>query len=217
MKRIAFGVSHLILILGIALTSSCYKDQDAEKYDFMADKNASTFIRDHSPILGSKDAKVYLVEFFDPACEACAAFSPFVKKLMAANPGKIRLVLRYAPFHTGSDYFVKILEAAKKQDKYWETLDVIFKSQPYWASHHKPQPERIWQYLPRVGLDIDQIRRDMNDPAIVQIIQQDLEDAKTLKVRKTPGFFANGRPLQTFGYQQLQELVESELRANYSE
>jgi protein-disulfide isomerase len=217
MRYLASRVSCVVLILGIVLTSSCNNNQDAKKQDSLANENESTFIRDHSPTLGSEDAQVALVEFFDPACEACAAFSPFVKNMMAANPGKIRLILRYAPFHTGSDYFVKILEASRKQDKYWETLDVLFKSQPYWASHHKPQPEKIWQFLPKAGLDIEQLRRDMNDPAIVQIIQQDLDDAKALKVDKTPGFFANGKPLQTFGYQQLQALVESEIRANYPE
>ena len=215
MKSVTFRALYICLVLGIVLTSSCSRDQEAEKHDFMANDNASIFVRSHSPTLGSEDARVYLIEFFDPACEACAAFSPFVKKLMADNPGKIRLVLRYAPFHKGSDYFVKILEASKRQDKYWETLNILFKYQSDWASHHRPQPEKIWQYLPQAGLDVEQIRRDMNDHAILQIIQQDLDDAKTLKVSKTPGFFANGKPLETFGYRQLQALVESELRAEY--
>lgn len=181
----------------------------------MAQKNASVFVRDHSQSLGSDEAKVFLIEFMDPACETCAAFYPFVKKMMAANPGKIKLVLRYAPFHDGADYFVKILEAAKKQGKYWETLEVMYKSQPYWASHHNPQPEKIWQFLPMAGLDIERIKKDMVDPSIVTLINQDMADAKTLNVHKTPGFFANGKPLQNFGYQQLQELVYSELTANY--
>ena len=215
MKSVTFRALYICLVLGIVLTSSCSRDQETEKHDFMANDNASIFVRSHSPTLGSEDARVYLIEFFDPACEACAAFSPFVKKLMADNPGKIRLVLRYAPFHKGSDYFVKVLEASKKQGKYWETLNLLFKYQSAWASHHKPQPERIWRFLPKTGMDIEQLRRDMNDPAILQIIQQDLDDAKALKVSKTPGFFANGRPLETFGYQQLQTLVESELRAEY--
>jgi protein-disulfide isomerase len=195
--------------------SSSYKGQQAEQFGFMAQKNASTFVRNHSPTLGSDDAKVHLVEFMDPACETCAAFSPFVKQMMDANPGKIRLVLRYAPFHQGSDYFVKILEAARKQGKYWETLDVMYKSQRYWASHHDPQPQRIWQFLPMAGLDIERIKTDMNDPAITELIKQDLADSRTLNVRRTPGFFVNGQPLQTFGYQQLQELVQSEIRTNY--
>ena len=55
----------------------------------------------------------------------------------------------------------------------------------------------------------------MNDPAIAKIIEQDLADAKALNVRKTPGFFVNGKPLQTFGAQQLQDLILSEISANY--
>ncbi len=215
MKYIMVGFSCLVLFFVFVFASSYYKAQQVEKYGFMAKENAATFVRDHSQTLGSDDAKVYLIEFMDPACETCAAFSPFVKQLMAANPGKIKLVLRYAPFHDGADYFVKILEAAHKQGKYWETLDVMYKSQPYWASHSNPQPQRIWQFLPRAGLDIAKIRKDMNDPAIAKLIEQDLADAKTLNVRKTPGFFVNSKPLQTFGARQLQELVQSEIRVQY--
>ncbi len=215
MKYLMFGIACLALVLAFVFGSSYYKNQQTEKFGFMAEENASLFVREHSQTLGSDDAKVYIIEFTDPACETCAAFSPFVKKLMDANPGKIKLVLRYAPFHDGADYFVKILEAAKKQGKYWETLDVMYKSQPYWASHSNPQPQRIWQYLPKAGLDIEQIKKDMNDPAIANLIAQDLADAKTLNVHKTPGFFANGKPLQSFGYKQLEQLVQAELDANY--
>jgi protein-disulfide isomerase len=213
--HIIFGLTVLVLITAFMFGSTYYKGKQADKFGFMAQENASTFVRDHSQTLGSDDAKVYLVEFMDPACETCAAFSSFVKQMIATNPGKIKLVLRYAPFHDGADYFVKILEAAKKQGRYWETLNVMYKSQPYWASHSNPQPQRIWQFLPQAGVNVEQIRRDMNDPAIAKLIEQDLADAKTLNVRKTPGFFVNGRPLQTFGSKQLLQLVQSEIRANY--
>ena len=213
--HIIFGITVVALIIAFMVGSSYYKGRQAEKIGFMAQEKAELFVRDHSQTLGSDDAKVYLIEFMDPACETCASFSSFVKQLMDANPGKIKLVLRYAPFHDGADYFVKILEAAKKQGKYWETLAVMYGSQSFWASHRNPQPQRIWQFLPQAGVDIDRIRKDMNDPAITKLIDQDIADAKTLNVRKTPGFFVNGKPLQTFGYQQLQQLVLSELRANY--
>ena len=215
MKNALLVVASLALIFGFLFISSWYKNQQAEKSSFMAKENVTTFIREHSQTLGSDDAKVYIVEFMDPACETCAAFAPFIKQIMAANPGKIKLVLRYAPFHDGADYFVTILEAAKKQGKYWETLDAMFKSQAHWASHSNPQPQRVWEFLPQVGLDMEQLKKDMNDPAIAKLIAQDVADAKTLSVRKTPGYFVNGRPLQEFGYRQLQELVQSELNAVY--
>ncbi|MGB3647456.1 MAG: thioredoxin domain-containing protein [Desulfobulbales bacterium] len=213
--HIIFGLTVLVLIIAFMFGSSYYKGKQAEKIGFMAQENASIFIRDHSQMVGSDDAKVYLIEFMDPACETCAAFSPFIKQIMDANPGKIKHVIRYAPFHHGADNFVKILEAAKKQGKYWETLDVMYKSQRYWASHSNPQPQKIWQFIPQAGVNVEQIRRDMNDPAIAKLIDQDLADAKTLNVRKTPGFFVNGKPLQTFGSRQLLQLVQDELLANY--
>ena len=215
MKYVLVGTACLILILAFVFGSSYYKGQQAEKIGFMAEKNAELFVRDHSPTLGSDDAKVFIVEFMDPACETCAAFAPFIKQIMDANPGKIKLVIRYAPFHDGADNFVKILEAARMQGKYWETLDVMFKSQGVWASHHNYQPERLWGFLPRAGVDVEQIKKDMHDPAIAKIIAQDMADVKTLNVQKTPGYFVNGKPLQVFGYRQLQHLIQSELDAQY--
>ena len=208
-------ISAICLILIFVLGSYFYKNQQKKKLNFMANENVSTFIRAHSLTYGSDDAKVYIVEFFDPACETCRVFYHPVKDLMRANPGRIKLVMRYAPFHDGSDYVVKILEAGRKQGKYWETLEVLYKYQPNWASHHNPQPQLIWQYLPEAGLNMEQIKNDMNDPKIVKLINQDLADAKTLNVRKTPEFFVNGKPLPSFGYNQLKDLVEAEIKINY--
>jgi protein-disulfide isomerase len=55
----------------------------------------------------------------------------------------------------------------------------------------------------------------MDSPAILGIVQQDISDAQTLNVRKTPGFFVNGKPLVTFGSEQLKTLILSELDRNY--
>ena len=215
MKYFLVGLTCVLLGIMFFVGSSYYKQKEIEKYGFLAAENAELFVRDHSQTLGSDDAKVYIIEFMDPDREICAAFAPFIKKIMAGNPGKIKLVLRYAPFHDGADNFVKILEAARMQGKYWETLDVMFKTQGAWASHHNYQPQRLWEFLPRAGVDIEQIKKDMHDPAIAKIIEQDMADVKALNVQKTPGYFVNGKPLQSFGYKQLYHLIMSELNAQY--
>lgn len=208
-------ISCALLVVLFAAGGYLYKRHQGKKYGFMAENNASTFVRDYSQTLGSDDARVYLVEFSDPACETCASFHPFVKQLMADNPGKIKLVMRYAPFHEGADVVVKILEAARKQGKFWETLEMMYGTQRYWASHHNPQPHILWRYLPNLGLDMEQLKNDLADPEIARRIQQDMEDVNALNVRKTPGFFVNGKPLEPFGRRQLKALVESEIRAQY--
>lgn len=202
----------LVCLLAIA----AYVDQSRSGADGAeAAKQASYLKRYYSPATGDVDAKVTIVEFFDPACGTCKSFHPFVKKLMAANPGKINLVMRYAPFHERSDYVVKILEAAKLQDKYWETLEEVYAAQPLWAQHGNPQPEKLWELLGYTGLDLDQAKKDMQSVSIAKHIQQDLDDAQQLGVTKTPGFFVNGKPLVNFGYKQLQRLVESEVSSKY--
>lgn len=216
MRYIIFIVAAISLVFAFVFASSLYKGKQAKIISGMAKEKSEIFMREHSQTYGSDDAKVYLIEFMDPACETCSAFSPFVKQIIADNPDRIKLVLRYAPFHDGADYFVKILEAAKKQGKYWETLEVMYATQPAWASHHNPQPQLIWQFLPKAGLDMEKIKEDMNDPALAQLIAQDLADAKTLGVTKTPGFFVNGKPLQVFGQSQLKELIDAEIKANYA-
>ena len=215
MKYVLVGTTCLVLVLAFMIGNNYYKEQQVKKYGFMAAENAELFVRDHSPTLGNDDAKVYLVEFMDPACETCAAFAPFVKQIMDANPGRIKLVLRYAPFHEGADNFVKILEAAGMQGRYWETLDIMFKTQNIWASHHNYQPERLWDILPRAGVDVEQIRKDMHSSEIAKIIEQDMADVRALNVQKTPGYFVNGKPLQTFGYKQLHQLIQAELDTQY--
>jgi protein-disulfide isomerase len=208
-------LSGIFLIMVFVLGSYLVKDKQQETLGSLAQKNAEALIREHSPVLGDPAAKVTITEFMDPACETCRAFDPFIKQMMAAYQGKIKLVVRYAPLHEGADYMCAVLEAARKQGKYWETRQLMYDTQPQWTEHHRARPELIWQHLPRIGLDVKRLKKDMTDPAIARLIEQDMADARTLQVTKTPGFFVNGKPLVTFGYDQLQALVEAELRANY--
>lgn len=208
-KLVIFTAIGLIAFFMIAGT--LYKNYQMEEFTAMSKERAELFERPYSWSIGNKDAKVHLVEFFDPACETCAQFHPLVKDIMKKNEGNIRLTLRYAPYHQGSAQVVKMLEAARKQGKFTETLEMMFATQKYWASHHKPNPQMLWQFLPKLGLDIDRLIKDMKDPAMDKLVAQELADAKVLGATKTPSYFVNGKPLQQFGYEQLKELIYSEL------
>ncbi len=211
-KIIIVTIAVVVLIVGFFAASKMYKSGESERLGFIAKDNFSTFVPDYAPKLGPANPEVYLVEFLDPECESCRQFYPYVKMILHENEGKIQLVVRYAPFHPNSRFAIKILEAARKQGKYWETLELLFQHQPEWGSHHHPRPELIWNYLPQVGLDIEKIKQDMKDPAIEEMIEKEVKDVKDLGVRGTPQFFVNGRPLETFGLEPLRDLIQSELK-----
>ncbi len=214
-KQMQVPIVGALILIVFAIAVLVYNENKTDELTETANKNASLLIRDYSPTTGDTSAKVTIVEFFDPACETCKAFHPFVKQIMAANPGRIKLVLRYLPLHKGSDYVAKLLEAARLQNKFWETLEVIYQTQSEWASHHNPQPEKLWSLLRGSGLDLSKAREDMISATIAQRVQQDLSDARQLQVNKTPGFFVNGKPLVRFGSEQLLQLVNEEIRSNY--
>lgn len=205
---ISAAVGLLVVFVAGALFYSKQKENQAIQ---KAEKNRVALMRAHSPTLGRADAPVVIVEFFDPACETCKDFYPLVKGIMAANPDKIRIVLRYTPFHNGSDQVVAMLEAARKQDKFWPALEATLASQSGWVEHHTAQPQLLWKYLDGLGLNIEQMKIDMQAPEIARVIAQDLNDARTLNVTMTPEFFVNGKPLPKFGYEPLKALVDDAL------
>ena len=214
-RKILFIGSATLLVVAFVVGTLVYKSERTQQSAQTAERNQTALVRFYSPTLGNPDAKVHIVEFLDPACETCRSFYPYVKQIMAANPDRIRLSVRHVPFHNGSDYVVKVLEAAKKQGKYWQALEAVLASQANWVINHTAQPDRVWRSLEGLGLNFEQLRIDMNAPEIAQRLEQDLKDAKSLNVTKTPEFFVNGRPLPSFGLEQLQDLVKQALASAY--
>ena len=211
-QKLVVGVVGALVLFGFFAAAFFYNQSQNEKYGFLAQENAETFVRPHSPTMGPKDAKVYLVEYLDPECESCRMFYPLVKQLMKDFEGKVRLVIRYVPYHGNSKFVIALLEASRKQDKFWQTIEVVFRTQPAWGSHHNPQPEKLWGFLTEVdGLDLSKLKEDMKDPAIQKVIETDVKDSQTLGVRGTPSFFVNGRKLEQFGIEPLRALIKSEL------
>ena len=197
--------------------SRLYQQSQTSERAGLASSRSANLVRPHSPIFGSESAKVTIVEFLDPACETCGAMAPLVKSLVTASFGQVRLVVRYAPLHQGSDQIVRILEAARLQGKYWQALDAVLASQSMWASHDNPRPELVWNIIGNVGVDIAQAKADLQNPKITEALRLDREDLVALKVTKTPEFFVNGKPLPQFGSEQLKALVKSETRLAYGQ
>ncbi|QLG89547.1 thioredoxin domain-containing protein [Chitinibacter bivalviorum] len=207
-QKTLFMVSAVALLSLFIVGALVYKKTQTQETVAQVQSNQQALVRMHSPAIGKQDAPVVLVEFFDPACESCAAFYPFVKSLMAKNPDQIRLVLRYAPLHQGSDKVIAALEAARKQGLYWPALEILLDTQEEWAQNHVADVERVFPHWASLGLDMVQLKEDMNSQGVASIIAQDIADAKALYVNKTPSFFVNGQPLTSFGYQQLETMID---------
>jgi protein-disulfide isomerase len=156
---------------------------------------------------------VTIVEFFDPSCEACRAFHPGVKQILAAYPKDVRLVLRYLPLHQGSAEAIGILEAARAQGVLEPVMGALLDAQPAW---HDGNMAGAWAAAGAAGLDVEKAKA-MPTAGARAIMEADIADANKLGVKGTPSFFVNGKPLAEFSpeqlYAQVRAQVEDQRRA----
>ncbi len=203
----------IVVLVGLFLIGGYFYKENKKTINVkISNENAELLQRDYSLVIGSKDAKVQLVEFFDPACGTCAYYYPFVKSILAKHKDNIKLVLRYAPFHANANYAVKMLEGAREQNLFKETLELMYNTQSQWINDHGVDPRKLWIVLEKSYLlDMKKLSQSMENIMYDKIIEQDLSDARALNVRGTPTFFVNKKPLQDLSGENLEKLIESEL------
>ena len=214
-KKMLFLSTTAVLSLIFFAAISLFQTQQVSKDNELVNNNLSALTRIGAPTKGSADAKVTIVEFFDPACETCAKYYPLVNNIIKKYQGKVKVEMRYTPFHQGSEQVVKLLEAAHLQGKFWPALEILFAKQQFWTFNHVAQSSQALQLLSPLALNQQQLNVDMVGEQINNIISQDVRDAKTLGVRATPQFFVNGKPLANFGYKQLVQSVEEAIALVY--
>lgn len=207
----------LVIATGIAAVAAfsggtaLYSNQQARRARAIAETRAEAMVRDHSPVIGPVTAPVTIVEFFDPSCEACRAFYPPVKQILSMFPQDVRLVIRYTPFHASSEVAVRLLEAARMQDKFVPVLEALLEFQPEWADDANPDTDKAWQRAAAAGLDIERAKKDGASASVQATLDKDMADVKILEISRTPTFFVNGKPLTQFGPKPLYDLVKQEV------
>ena len=209
------AVAVLVLIFALAAATLFFDASDVESTPDNSALQQAALASEHSPSIGDPGARVHIVEFLDPACGTCAQFYPMVKQWLKEEPDTLRLSVRHLAFHTGADYAVRVLEASRAQDRYWQTLETLLATQQRWVRNHVVIQDQVLPAIAGVGLDIDRLLLDMMSDDVSQRIERDAADAVSLQVRATPEYFVNGRPLPSFGPQQLLDLVREELAKSY--
>jgi len=207
-----------VVVIGIVIGSKYYR-QDVQKAPAADTKITEQLVRSDSPSLGAADAKVTVVEFYDPECESCAAFAPKVKGLINEFP-QVRFVYRYATFHKNGKPAAIFTEAAGEQGKYWQMQEMLFERQSEWGEKHgapataavPPVETFFYKYAQELGLDEEQLKAAVNSPKYDEKIDRDMKDVRSLGVTRTPTFYVNGRKLARLSIDDLRTLINSELK-----
>lgn len=135
-----------------------------------------------SPVWGNPKGDVTIVEFFDYNCPYCKKVFPGVKKLIA-DDGNIKVVMKELPvLGPNSEYAAKAALAAQKQGKY-----DLFHARMM-NTNSRLSKEGVQEAAKAVGLDLDQLQKDMASPEVQQELERANVWAQRLGVNGTPAF-----------------------------
>jgi protein-disulfide isomerase len=162
------------------------------------------------PSKGPADAPVTIVEFSDFQCPYCVRAEPTVKEVVAAYPGKIRLVYRDYPLpsHTLAPKAAEAAHCAEDQGKYWEMHDRLF------AAAGKLEVDDLKGYAKELGLDTAKFTACLDSGQKAALVASNKKAGDDAGVNGTPAFFINGRlvsgaqPAEAF-----KQVIDAELGA----
>lgn len=149
-------------------------------------------------VKGPENAPVTLVEYLDFECESCGAYFPLIKRLEGEFSNDVKVVTRYFPLqgHKNGLPAALAVEAAARQDKYYEMHDLLFTEQKNWGEKPVADPVIFEKYAQQLGLDLVQFKKDVMSQSVKDRVRRDMDSGTKLGNTGTPTFYLNGEKIQ---------------------
>jgi protein-disulfide isomerase len=186
----------------LLLVSSKKKTVQVAVLEFVQEINVTG-----SPFRGTADAPVTIALFTDFQCPYCARILPLLNQVLEKYQGKVKLVFKNFPLstHQFARKAASAALAAGKQGKFWELHDRLFQN------YNRLNDQVVQEQAKELGLDLQKFDKDMADPQIMQVINQDMQDGAKAGVRGTPTLFVNGSLLRNTNLEGFQAAIDKEL------
>jgi len=129
---------------------------------------------------GNPKGDVTIVEFFDYRCPYCKEVEPSLDALLKED-GKLRIVYKEFPIlGEASVYATHVALAAKRQGKYAEFHRAMM------ATKGDIRDDTVLKVAASIGLDVAEVKADMNSPATDKLIDKNYALADALDIQGTP-------------------------------
>ncbi len=196
------GIAISCLVLGIFLANFI----DMEDSQLLAEiptitniekqqnaRGPDVLIKNGSPILGSVDAPLTLVEFGDYQCSFCKRHFDQTHNLIMKNyveTNKVKIVFKDLIVTPGKDsmYAAHATHCAKDQGMFWKYHYMLYNN---WEGESTGwvTSDNLNKFAKNIGLDINKFSKCMSEDKWMELINASQDDANTLGVTGTPSFF----------------------------
>ncbi|MEQ9639605.1 MAG: DsbA family protein [Alphaproteobacteria bacterium] len=157
-------------------------EAQSEAAGMLAARTDELYADPDSPVGGNTAGDATIVEFFDYNCPYCRRVASVLTEAIAADAG-LRVVYKEFPIlGANSVLAARAALAAHRQGRYVEFHEALMTRQGVIDSN------AVWDAAEALGLDVTQLRRDMEDPNVQAAIERSIELARALRITGTPGF-----------------------------
>ncbi len=159
------------------------RDQEVIKARAGLKSRTTEVFRDpNSPIGGNPKGDATLVEFFDYNCPYCRQMAKVMIDAEKADP-QLRVVYKEFPILGPTSVFAaKAALAADRQGKYITFHRALIQVRG------TIDEGKVLEVAKTVGLDVNRLKADLQDPIISSRIDNNIDLARALNINGTPGF-----------------------------
>ncbi len=158
-------------------------------------------------VIGNPKAPVTLVVFSDFECPFCKTIKPLIHQLLEKNPDTLKVAFKHLPLgmHPHARQAALAAIAAQNQGKFWEMHDTLFATK-------KMNKQAIDAAAEKIGLDMDQYKKDAISAETETRLEQDIQDARQAEITGTPALFINGVPVKQRSLEAVQAMIDEALK-----
>jgi protein-disulfide isomerase len=132
--------------------------------------------------------------------------------VLAAYPGKVKLVFKQFPLDTHSKAALAAAAAiaAHRQSKFWEMHDAMFE-------HRKDLSlDNIRALAGKIGLDMKRFDADLPSDAVRKAVVKDMEDGDKAGVEGTPTVYIDGKKYNgSLDLPAIKPIIDAELKTGH--
>ena len=193
-KKFALGIAFVVLVVIVGIASSTYYSTLLEMQQYkpsMSKQILDINLKNGSPVLGSENAPITIVEFGDYQCEACYHWFHNTRADIIDNyieTGKAKLVFVDLPF-LGSDSIVaaQATYCAEDQGKYWDYHNTLYNFQEEidngWASK-----DRLVAFAFNLDMNLDEFNDCLDTAKYNKRVKANYDEAVKQGAQGTPTF-----------------------------
>lgn len=171
--------------------------------------NAEIYSEKRDIVMGPDDAKVTIVEFFDYNCSFCKRSTDWVVDTLDKYPNDVRIIFKETPIldrqSRTSVNASKAALASARQGKYMEMHVALMDAS-------RLSDDQIDKIAEENGVNVAQMREDMNDPKIALHVQDTMAVVSEIRpFSGTPFFLFEDEYVAGASTARLNELLEKAL------